>query len=277
MRWAGVSDVSVREQVVKSAIKAAVGGVLLTILAGAAHAEPVTFFGYILNASISGQYAPSYEGGKHYTGFPGGSVAITKPWEFDAFSAPDDAASFGLINTKHFQFGAALSVRENRGNDDELQGMRSIGWAFQGGGFMNIWPTRYMRIHVEGLKGLTAESGIVVNSGIDFVAHPKKWNLSVGPRYSWGDDHFNGTYFGVTQAEAVASPFITNPFHARAGSHFAGVEAMAEYKWQPRWRLTLNANYNRLLGDDANSPLVRQIGTPNQFGVGAGLRFMLQD
>lgn len=260
------------------ALKAAIGGAIVCLgAAGAASAEPVTFFGYILNASVSGQYAPSYEGGKHYTGFPGGSVAITKPWDFDAFAAPDDAASFGLINTKHFQFGAALSVRENRGNHDELAGMRSIGWAFQGGGFMNIWPTRYMRVHVEGLKGLTAESGIVVNSGIDFVAHPKMWNLSVGPRYSWGDDHFNGTYFGVTPAEAAASPYIVNPFHARAGSHYAGIQAMAEYKWQPRWRLTFNAGYDRLLGDDAASPLVRQLGSPDQFNVGAGLRFMLQD
>jgi outer membrane scaffolding protein for murein synthesis (MipA/OmpV family) len=267
----------VRERVVKTAFKAAIGGIVCCAAAGAAHAEPVTFFGYILNASITGQYAPSYEGGKHYTGFPGGSLAITKPWDFDAFAPPDDAASFGLINTKRFQFGAALSVRENRGNRDELEGMRNIGWAFQAGGFMNVWPTKNVRIHVEGLKGLTAESGIVVNSGIDYVVHPTKWNLSVGPRYSWGDDHFNGTYFGVTPAEAAASPYIAAPFHARAGSHYAGLEGMAEYKWKPRWRLTFNAGYNRMLGDAARSPLVRQLGSPDQFNVGGGLRFMLQD
>jgi outer membrane scaffolding protein for murein synthesis (MipA/OmpV family) len=268
---------AVREQIVKSTFKAAIGGLILAGAAGAAQAEPVTFFGYILNASISAQYAPTYEGGKHYTVFPGGSLAITKPWDFDAFAPPDDAASFGILNTKHVQFGLALSVRENRYNDDELQGMRSIGWALQGGGFMNIWPTHWIRIHVEGLKGVTSESGVVVNTGLDFVHHPKDWNLSIGPRYSWGDAKFNGTYFGVTPAEALASPYLANPFHAGAGSHYAGVEAMAEYKWRPRWRITFNANYNRLLGDDANSPLTRQLGTPNQFGVGTGIRFMLQD
>jgi outer membrane scaffolding protein for murein synthesis (MipA/OmpV family) len=262
---------------VKTAFKAAVCGAVVSTLAGAAHADPVTFFGYILNGSISGQYAPTYEGGRHYTGFPGGSLAITKPWDFDAFSAPDDAASFGLLNTKRFQFGAALSIRENRGNDDELQGMRNIGWAFQAGGFMNVWPTKHVRIHVEGLKGLTAESGIVVNAGADYVVHPKMWNLSIGPRYSWGDDRFIGTYFGVTPAEAQASPFINNPFHARAGSHYAGLEAMAEYKWKPRWRITFNAGYDRMLGDAARSPLVHQLGSLDQFNFGGGLRFMLQD
>jgi outer membrane protein len=262
---------------VNQALKAAVCGMVLTIaLAGAARAEPVTFFGYILNASISGQYAPTYEGGKHYTWFPGGSLAITKPWDFDAFTPPDDAASFGLLNTKHFQFGPALSIRENRGNRDELQGMRNIGWAFQAGGFVNLWPTRNLRIHVEGLKGLTAESGIVVNAGADLVFSPQKWNLSIGPRYSWGDDRYMGTYFGVTPAEAQASPYIANPFHARAGSHNAGFTAMAEYKWKPRWRLTLNAGYDRMLGDAASTPLTRQLGSVDQFNVGAGLRFMLQ-
>ena len=43
------------------------------------------------------------------------------------------------------------------------------------------------------------------------------WNLSVGPRYSWADDHFMGTYFGVTPSEAQDSPLIANTVHARAG------------------------------------------------------------
>ena len=265
----------------KSAIRAAIGGMVVTfgawaILAGAAQAQPVTFFGYILNASIRAEVAPSYEGGKRYSWFPGGNLAVTKPWQFDAFSPSDDAASFGFVNTKNVQFGLALSVRENRGNHDELQGMRSIGWAFQGGGYMNVWPTRNTRIHVEALKGLTAESGLLVNAGLDYVVHPKKWNLSVGPRYSWGDDRFMGTYFGVTPAEAQASPFIADPFHARAGSRYAGILGMAEYKWSSRWRLTLDASYHRMMADAARSPLTRQLGTPDQFALGAGLRFMLE-
>ncbi len=257
---------------------AVIGALALAGTAGAARAaEPLTFFGYILNASIRAEAAPNYEGGKKYAVFPSGNLAVSKPWDFDAFSPPDDAASFALLNTKRFQFGAAASIQEPRQNDDELGGMRSIGWSFQAGGFMNVWPTHYMRIHVEGLKGLSSQSGIVVNSGIDFVAHPEKWNLSIGPRYSWGDDHYNGTYFGVTPGEALASPFIANPFHARAGSHNAGVQFMAEYKLFPRWRVTFDGAYSRILGDDAKSPLVAQLGTPDQFSVGTGLRFMLQN
>lgn len=250
---------------------------LLITRAVAAYAEPVNVFGYILNASISAETAPTYEGGKQYAVFPGGSLAVTRPWEFDAFVAPDDAASFTLINLKPFEFGVAASVRENRGNEDALRGMRNIGWSFMSGGYTNVWPTRFMRLHVEGLKGLAGQSGIVVNTGLDLVAHPSKWNLSAGPRYSWGDQRFNGTYFGVDAREAAASPFIRSPFSPGAGSHYAGVQAMAEYKWRPQWRLTLEGSYNRMMSRDAASPLVRQLGSADQFNLGVGLRFMLQD
>lgn len=263
-------------QDVKSILTAAAGLSALAF-AGGAQAEPITFFGYILNPSINAQVAPAYEGSKKYNVFPSGNLAVTKPWEFDAFAAPDDAATFAILNTKHLQFGPAVSIRVNRGNSNELEGMRNIGWSLSGGGFVNIWPTDHIRIHVEGLKGLTAQSGIVINSGLDYVIHPKYWNLSMGPRYSWGDDHFNGTYFGVTPGEAAASPYIQNAYHARAGSHFAGVAALAEYKWRPRWRITFNASYQRLLGDDANSPIVKQLGKADQLQAGAGLRFMLSD
>jgi outer membrane protein len=252
-------------------------GLLAVGWAGGALAEPITVFGYDLNASLRAEAAPSYEGGKHMSVFPGGSLAVTRPWEFDAYGAADDAASFGLLNTKNLSFGIAASLRENRGNRDELEGMRNIGWSLQGGGFVNIWPTDWMRIHVEALKGLTAQSGLLVNSGMDFVARPAKWTLSAGPRYSWGDSKFNNTYFGVTPAEALASPRIASPYIARAGSHFAGVAAQAEYRWRPRWRLTADVAYHHLLGDDAGSPLVWQLGSADQFSAAAGVRFMLSD
>jgi outer membrane protein len=235
----------------------------------------MTVFGYDLTANLRAEMSPSYEGSKKMSLFPGGSLAVTRPWAYDDYAAPDDAASFAIFNTKRFSFGAAASIRENRGNDAELEGMRNIGWSLEGGGFMNVWPTSWMRLHVEALKGLTAQDGLLVNTGADFVSHEGRWMIAGGPRYSWGDDKFNATYFGVTPAEALASPRIDSPFSARAGSHFAGIEANAEYKLYHHWRLTFDASYHHLLGDDANSPLVKQLGTADQFGAAVGVRFRL--
>jgi outer membrane protein len=262
---------------VKTFLMATVGGLCLAGLAGAASAENMTVFGYDLNATIRAEAAPTYEGGKKYSAFPSGNLAISRPWEFDSYGAPDDAASFAIVNTKHLSFGAAASIREDRGNSGGLEGMRNIGWSLEGGGFVNIWPTNWMRLHIEALKGLTAQDGLLVNTGADFVSHPGKWMIAAGPRFSWSDAKFNGTYFGVTPAEALASPLILNPYTARAGPHFAGVEVNGEYKIRRRWRLTVDATYHHLLDDDANSPLVKQLGSADQFSAGLGVRFALSD
>lgn len=261
----------------KTYLMVALCGLCLANLASPARAENVTVFGYDLNASLYAESAPTYEGGKKYTLFPGGSLAITRPWEFDAYGAPDDAASFGIVNTKNISFGIAASIRENRGNDAELEGFRNIGWSFEGGGFVNIWPTNFTRFHAEVLKGLTAQNGTEVNTGLDFVSHPSKWTLAAGPRFSWADSGFNGTYFGVDGAEAAASPFIHTIYAPKAGPRFAGVAANAEYRLFSRWRLTFAATYHRLLSQDANSPLVKQLGSADQLSASLGVRFALSD
>ena len=241
---------------------------------GAAHAEDGTLFGYKLNIAIRGWIVPTYDGSKHFGLAPGGSLAVSKPADFDSFAAPDDAASITLLTTQHFVAGAAASFRENRNNDDELTGMRSIGWSFQAGGYVNYWPVKWLRVHVEALKGVTSQHGIQVNTSADLIRQSPKWRLAAGPRFGWADETFNNRYFGVTPAEAVASPYIANPYTARAGPHFAGLEGSAEYKWRPQWRLTLDLRYHHLLGDDAASPLVRQLGRPDQFSASTGVRFM---
>jgi outer membrane scaffolding protein for murein synthesis (MipA/OmpV family) len=263
-----------RGPVLKSILTACVAAAAAVCAAGTASAEPMTFFGYNLSASIQAAAAPSWQGSRKYSIFPSGNVALDHPWEFDDFYAPDDSASFALINTRIVQIGVAAAIIDSRGNSNELQGMRNIGWAGEGGGFVNIWPTPWLRVRVEALKGVVAEDGLLVNTGANFVTHPGKFTLSAGPRFSWADDRYMGTYFGVTNGEALASPRF-NPYHAGSGPLSAGVEAALEYKLRPRWRLTLNGNYDRLLDTAADSPIVRQVGVANQLSVAGGLRFML--
>lgn len=264
----------------KSFLTAAAGGLVLASLAGGAHAQEQqtgAIFGRSFNIALRGWVTPTYEGGKHFGLFPGGSLAVTRPSDFDSFAAPDDAASFALLDTHHVSAGIAAAVRENRYNNNELTGMRSIGWSIQGGGYLNVWPTPWLRLHVEGLKGLTSQYGVLINTSADVVKQTGRWRLAGGPRFSWGDAKWNNRYFGVTAAEALASPYIANPYTAKAGAHFAGAEASAEYKLKSHWRVTFDVRYHHLLGDDANSPLVKQLGKADQFQASTGFRVMFPD
>jgi outer membrane protein len=257
----------------------------LTLLAGAlalslcgadaAQAASLKLFGYDISASFTAGMGPTFPGSKHYGFFPSGNVATTTPGAFDAFFAPDDNASFALYHNARVALGVTGSLIHDRGNSHELQGMRNIGWAVQSGGFLNVWPTDWLRLHAEVMKGLVSEHGLVLNTGADLVHRADRLTLSGGPRFSWADDSYNGTYFGVTPAEAAASPFIDAPYTAKAGPLSAGVAVAAEYKLYPQWKVVLTARYRRLLSQDAASPIVGQIGTPNQVTVGAGFRWLM--
>lgn len=245
------------------------------LIAGPASADPLSLlYGYSLSATFQAAAAPSYQGSHKYSVFPSGNVSVTHPWQFDDYAAPDDAASLALYNSKFASFGLAAAIIEDRGNSHELQGMRNIGWGGETGGFVNVWPMPWLRLRVEALKGVFAEDGLLVNTSADVVAHEGPWMFSVGPRFSWADDHYNGTYFGVTPGEALASRRYA-AYQANGGPLFAGLEAATEVKVTSRWRLTLNGTYHRLLSEDAASPLVRQAGTADQFAVASGVRFLL--
>lgn len=260
------------ENTIKSIIYACVG---LALLTGPAAAEPLTLFDYNVSITIQGATASAYQGSRHYSGFPSVSVAFLKPWEYDAFGAPDDSPGIALIDLTNFQVGAAGNFIPDRGNSHSLRGMKDIGWAGEGGGYVNWWPTKRLRLRVEALEGAFSESGLLVNTAADFVTRKGRFTLSTGPRFSWADSGYNNVYFGVTQAEAQTSRFHV-AYQPGASPLTAGLEAAAEYRWFGHWRLDLSANYDRLLDRVGQSPIVRA-GSADQYSIAGGIRFLLGD
>ena len=52
-----------------------------------------------------------------------------------------------------------------------------------------------------------------------------------------------------------------------------GALAAVNTAWSPQWSTTVYAGYKRLTGDAAASPIVRGIGSPNQYSFGASATF----
>jgi outer membrane scaffolding protein for murein synthesis (MipA/OmpV family) len=85
----------------------------------------------------------------------------------------------------------------------------------------------------------------------------------------WADEDYTKSYFGVTASEAAASGM--RPFQASAGVRDVGFTLSSRF---PIWRqlsLVGAANYERLLGDAADSPLTDDRGDANQFSANLGL------
>jgi outer membrane scaffolding protein for murein synthesis (MipA/OmpV family) len=97
--------------------------------------------------------------------------------------------------------------------------------------------------------------------------------MSIGPRIGYGDARYMETYFGVTPAEALASPYIKEPFKPGAGVRYGGVEAAYAYRATKRIRITLGVGYHHLTGVAADSPVVAVAGSRNQFSAGLGVAY----
>lgn len=238
-------------------------------------ASAQTLFGYNVNVSAKARVAPTYEGSDDYGLGPGGSISLSKPGAGRIFSAPDDGASLTLLGGDVFNAGVTGRIRMGRDNDKDLRGMDKIDWAGEAGVFANWWLTDWLRTRVEVRKGFGGHEGVVADVGADAVAREGRWTVSAGPRFSYADDEFTQTYFGVTPIEAARSPLIAAAYTPQGGPRYVGAVASADYQWNDRWRITGDAGYRRLLGDAADSPLVRGLGSEDQFSASVGVRYAL--
>ncbi len=232
-----------------------------------------TLFGYNVNASLRARVQPTYEGSDDYKIGPAGSISLSRPGAARVFSAPDDGISFSLAGNEVIDAGVTGSFVGGRNSKDDLRGMDKIDYAVEAGGFVNVWVAPWLRTRLAVRRGFGGHEGWVADLGADAVVREGRWIAAAGPRFSYADDEFTRTYFGVTPREALASPLIAAAYTPGGGARYAGVQASADYQWSPRWRLTMDASYRRLLGDAADSPLVRQLGSEDQFGASAGFRY----
>jgi outer membrane protein len=115
----------------------------------------------------------------------------------------------------------------------------------------------------------------VANLGADAIWREEGLVLSVGPRLSWGEAKFTRTYFSVDPEEAARSPFGISPYRPTGAALAAGLVANVEYRVSGNWGVTAAASYKRVLGDAADSPIVADLGSPDQFSATLGVRYIL--
>lgn len=235
----------------------------------------MTIFGRTLSASAKARVAPDYMGSDDYKIGPSGSISLSLPGEDSTFSAPDDGASLALFGNDALSAGVTGRLRSGRDNDDDLRGFDEIDWAVEAGGYVNWWLTDRLRTRLEARHGFGGHEGWVVDAGADLVAKGERLTLSIGPRFRWADEEYTRTYFGVTPLEAARSPFPIAAYSPDGGAASAGLLASAEYRWDERWAVTADADWRRLMGDSADSPIVAQLGSEDQFSASVGVRYAL--
>ncbi len=236
----------------------------------------ITIFGWSLHdLRFGARLAPDYMGSNDYRLFPSGSINFARRGTQPGFGAPDDGASLGLIGGAQWSAGLTGRLRGPRDNDNDLKGFDKVDWAAEGGVFATYWPRDWLRVRGELRRGVGGHQSWIADLGSDLVWREGPLVASLGPRLSWADKDFARTYFSVTPAEADRSPFGLAPYAPDGPALAAGLTASAEYSLNRHWNLVAAARYRRALGDIADSPIVADLGSPDQFSASLSVRYIL--
>jgi outer membrane protein len=142
----------------------------------------------------------------------------------------------------------------------------------EAGAFTNYEVNKSFYLHAEVLKGIGGHKGIVGTVGADYVWRDgDNYVFSVGPRVLFSDSRYQRSYFGVSPGAALASGLPA--YRPSGGIHGVAIASGVSYQFNDRFGLFGYGRYERLVGDAADSPIVREFGSRNQLSGGLGLSY----
>ena len=253
---------------------AALSGAAVLTLAAAAPAfaqDADVPRGRIVTVGIGPAVAPKYPGADSYGigVFP--IFSLRRPGQPITFNSGDDSASLALLRYDSvINFGPAVRFQSKRDEDDVGAAVGNVPFTVEVGGFVQLLPSRNFRIRAELRRGVNGHKAWVGSLGADFILRDdQNYIFAIGPRVRWGNNRYQDRYFGVPLAiPAVGLPAAYDP---DGGIYAVGGVANLTYRLGRNWGLQGYAGYDRLVGDAANSPIVRAFGSRDQFSGGGGL------
>jgi outer membrane protein len=210
-----------------------------------------------------GAYMPDYEGSDDYEFQPVPFASVVYD-DFVFLSGP--SVGVYLLNYEGFKAGPIARYSFGRDEDDNhaLEGLGEVDDSIEVGGFLKyeigIWSAGLTVTQdvAGGHEGLLAEA----TTGI---AVPLTENIrsSLEASASWADSNYMETYFGISPAQSARSGY--DVYEADRGFKDVGVTLGLDYMFTERIGIGGRAQYKRLLGDAADSPIVDNEGSADQF------------
>ncbi|MBU2090698.1 MAG: MipA/OmpV family protein [Alphaproteobacteria bacterium] len=159
------------------------------------------------------------------------------------------------------------SMGRDQDDSDDLRGMGDIDGGFEVGGFIAYstgpWSAglTMFRDVSDAHDGLTME----LSAGHRMSLGPKLM-LRSEVSATWADDDYTQSFFGVTGMQSARSGM--RQYAAEGGFKDAGITLDLDYRLTESWGITGRLGYKRMLGDAADSPLVKDRGSEDQFSTG---------
>ena len=185
---------------------------------------------------------------------------------------PYNSSGLALISKKRFSIGPAVHLQGSRKNSDVGAPVGKVPTTIEAGAFVQFDASKSIRLRADLLRGIGGHNGLVGSVGADKIWRDgDRYVFSVGPRVLFSDARYQRAYFGVTPAASLASGLPA--YRPGGGVHAVGVASGMSYQLTKRWGVFGYARYERLVGDAAKSPIVRELGSRNQLSGGVGLNY----
>jgi len=229
---------------------------------------------WYLKVGAAGFTAPKFEGDDAYELTFSPIISLGKIGGEARYTSRNDNISLGLIDTGAFRTGIVGKFVPSRddGDSSDLAGLDPIEFGVEVGGFAEFYPTDWLRVRGELRRGFRAHEGVVGDVAVDaFADITPEVRVSGGPRVSFASADYFDAYYGVTPAESAASG--PAPYSPGSGMKSVGVGGAIDWKTTEKLTTSVFAEYSRLTGPAADSSLVRERGSPNQYMLGVSATY----
>jgi outer membrane protein len=218
------------------------------------------------------QLVPDFPGADSDRVLPLFDLSFVRGSEPFRFKAADDSPGLRLVSTDRFAFGPVVNLQPKRKESDVGAAVGSVPMTVEAGAFAAYFPIPSLRLRAEVRKGIGGHDGVVGAIGADQIWRDgDRYVFSIGPRLLFSDSRYQREYFGISPAASLATGLPV--YRPSSGIHGVGLNSGIYYQFSPKWGLFGFARYTRLVGDAADSPLIRAFGSRNQLSGGLGLTY----
>ncbi|MEQ1956073.1 MipA/OmpV family protein [Mesorhizobium sp. CN2-181] len=221
----------------------------------------------IIELGFGGRVQPEYEGSSDYevSAFPIIGVGyLSIPGLFTIGSLTPERGGLS--------FGPSFNYTSDRDfdGDSDLSGLDDVDATFEAG-LRASYEWANAEVWGEARYAFGGAEGVVGEFGVNAVARPtNELELKIGPFATAASSDYMDGYFGVSTVESANTGFRVAAFEPDGGFKSFGLRGTAKYEFRPTWFLNAEASYSKLVGDAADSPIVK-FGDENQFMFGLGI------
>ena len=236
---------------------------------------------WIVTIGAEGRIVPAWPGATdnklRFTGMP--LFSIRHAGEPPPYFGPRDSFGFTVIDLGQFKFGPAINyVGERKAADYAATvGLGNVALTVQAGAFAEYWPVEWLRLRTEVRQGFGGEGGVTNDTLLDAIVPFGQFRWSAGPRVTFASAPAINPYYGITLAQSINSVgagLAQLPvYHASGGLYSYGAGTQLQYFINDQWETHGFVEDQRLADSVADSPLVTQRGSANQWTYGLGATY----